>query len=119
MGFFRGFFFSTGRGLGNALARTGDARSGLFTGEDGVEKRRGGGGGGTERERRGVEMRKQMPALGIDAISSVSQLMTNSAEGKRVERRARSDSVSEKIKMGGKGKKKTRAGMMGGRRMRT
>lgn len=73
------------------------------------------------KERRGAkgeEMRKQMLALGIDAISSVSQLMTNSAEGKRVERRARSDSVSEKIKMGGK-EKKTRAGMMGGRRMRT
>lgn len=53
-------------------------------------------------ERRGEEMRKQMPALGIDAISSVSQLMTNSAEGKRVERRARSDSVSEKSKWEGR-----------------
>lgn len=62
------------------------------------------------------EMRKQMPALGIDAISSVSQLMTNSAEGKRVERRARSDS-ERKIKKGGK--KKQEPGMMGGRRMRT
>lgn len=47
-------------------------------------------------------MRKQMPALGIDAISSVSQLMTISAEGKRVERRARSDSVSKKSKWEGR-----------------
>lgn len=62
-------------------------------------------------------MRKQMPALGIDAISSVSQLMTNSAEGKRVERRVRSDSVSEKSKR--EGRKKQEPGMMGGRRMHT
>lgn len=83
------------------------ARSGLFNGEDGVEERRGGSGGGREeagRGARGEEMRKQMPALGIDAISSVSQLMTNSAEGKRVERRARSDGVSEKSKREGRKK---------------
>lgn len=70
-----------------------------------MEERRGGSGGRREEEgwgARGEEMRKQMPALGIDAISSVSQLMTNSAEGKRVERRARSDSVSEKSKREGR-----------------
>lgn len=39
-------------------------------------------------------MHKQMLALGIDAISSVSQLMTNSTEG-RVEQKVRSDSVSK------------------------
>lgn len=48
-----------------------------------------------------------MPALGIDAISSVSQLMTNSAEGKRVEWEAGSDSVSEKSK---REARKTRTG---------
>lgn len=66
---------------------------------EGEEAERGGGRVQEEgRGARGEEMCKQMPALGIDAISSVSQLMTNSAEGKRVERRARSDSVSEKSK---------------------
>lgn len=66
---------------------------------------------------RGEETRKHLPALGIDAISSVSQLMTNSVEGERVERRARSDSVSEKNQNGRE--EKTRVGMIGGRRMRT
>lgn len=40
------------------------------------------------------KMHKQTLALGIDAISSVSQLMTNSTE-KREEQKKRSNSVSK------------------------
>lgn len=46
--------------------------------------------GGKDRK----EMHKQMLALGIDAISSVSQLMTNSME-KREEQKESSNSVSK------------------------
>lgn len=52
-------------------------------------------------------MRKQMPALGIDAISSVSQLMTNSG-GKTGGTESEERQCERKIKKGGK--KKTRAG---------
>lgn len=45
---------------------------------------------GSERKK----MRKQTLALGIDAISSVSQLMTNSIE-KREEQKKRSNSVGK------------------------
>lgn len=51
-----------------------------------------------DRMKRGVKerkkMHKQMLALGIDAISSVSQLMTNSME-KRGEQKERRNSVSK------------------------
>lgn len=54
---------------------------------EGVKERTGGG-----RERQ--KMHKQMLALGIDAISSVSQLMTNSTE-KRGEQKESSNGVSK------------------------
>lgn len=54
---------------------------------EGVKERTGGG-----RERK--KMHKQMLALGIDAISSVSQLMTNSTE-KREEQKESSNGVSK------------------------
>lgn len=43
------------------------------------------GGSGEGRERK--KMHKQMLALGIDAISSVSQLMTNSVEKREEQKR--------------------------------
>lgn len=59
---------------------------------------RGGGGEGGRlqvgRKEGNKEMHKQMLALGIDAISSVSQLMTNSTE-KREEQKESSNSVSK------------------------
>lgn len=57
---------------------------------------------GEGRERK--KMHKQMLALGIDAISSVSQLMTNSME-EREEQKESSNGVSES-----KGEKQSGAG---------
>lgn len=56
------------------------------------------------------KMHKQTLALGIDAISSVSQLMTNSME-KREEQKERSNSVSKSKREKERGweKKKTRS----------
>lgn len=69
--------------------------------KDCVGRERVGGEGGRERKRRlevgGKErkkMHKQMLALGIDAISSVSQLMTNSME-EREEQKESSNGVSK------------------------
>lgn len=64
------------------------------------ERERVGNKGESEREDEGREggkrkkMHKQMLALGIDAISSVSQLMTNSIE-RREEQKDSTDGVSE------------------------
>lgn len=65
--------------------------------------------GGCRRGAKGEEMRKQMPALGIDAISSVSQLMTNSTEGETGGTESEERECERKIKKVGRGKKKTRA----------
>lgn len=63
-------------------------------GREWVGSERGIGTGGLRGGKDRKEMHKQMLALGIDAISSVSQLMTNSME-KREEQKESSNSVSK------------------------
>lgn len=52
----------------------------------GVKEQTGGRGGGGVKRKKQNKMHKQMLALGIDAISSVSQLMTNSMEESETEK---------------------------------
>lgn len=76
--------------MANSESHAGICGQDHFIGEMVWRKDWEGGGGGTVGDRERKKMHKQILAMGIDAISSVSQLMTNSMEG-REEQKERSN----------------------------